>query len=614
MRRLTATLLAFAFALAAAPRLHAQQISPRDVWPQAANAAREGDFDGADKRAAEMLTLGRSSGIRTFPTYAASAAGLAYQSAKSNPQLASWAARTANQLDPRSPTVAFSESDRAASAGDWGTAARLAFQGLLRVARDYRASILGRSDLMIVAIIAIAATAFIFAVALFFRYARSMAHDFREVLGIWFHGGSVTVLAFALLFLPIFFWLGPMWLIFYWFAIFFGYAGVAERIAIVVLLLMVAILPLALETTANRIAGVDGPLLNAVISSNDQSYQPETLRRMQDLLTAVPDHPMLQLVMGNLQTFEGADDQAGVHYRRAIELRSNYAGAHVNLGNLHFLNNEFQAAITEYERAEKADPELAIAYYNHSVAAGETYKFDLQAKMLESARAISRSQVERYTRNPPPQKIVMYHPPIKEAWEVTSELASRPDVRAQFGTYSKLNVAGAFVNPVTIGAILSLLIAIVLAGWRRRSGLADSCIKCGRTFCHRCKSARESATYCTQCIHIYLKRDGVSLDTKRQKLEEVSEYHAALQKRNRLFATFLPGSAQILEGRTASGILYVFVFSLLVATAIFVGRLAPMMGPVAETAQMIVRVLAIVLAVVVWIMVSVPVYRRRAIA
>src|SRR4029453_18544711 len=98
----------------------------------------------------------------------------------------------------------------------------------------------------------------------------------------------------------------------------------------------------------------------------------------------------------------------------------------------------------------------------------------------------------------------------------------------------------------------SLLLALLLFLVRRKAGYANACIKCGRTFCPRCKSARESATYCTQCIHIYLKRDGVSLDTKRSKLEEVSEHHGNMLRRNKLFGTFLPGSAQVLEGRTTA--------------------------------------------------------------
>src|SRR5436853_4296819 len=115
-------------------------------------------------------------------------------------------------------------------------------------------------------------------------------------------------------------------------------------------------------------------------------------------------------------------------------------------------------------------------------------------------------------------------------------------------------------NPIAVGGVCAATLAPLMFMKRRRAGLAGSCIKCGRTFCRRCKSARESATYCTQCIHIYLKRDGVSLDTKRTKLEEVHDYHHGTLRRNKLLATFLPGSAQVLEGRTIAGIIGMFVF------------------------------------------------------
>ena len=169
-------------------------------------------------------------------------------------------------------------------------------------------------------------------------------------------------------------------------------------------------------------------------------------------------------------------------------------------------------------------------------------------------------------------------------------------------------------SPITIGALASLLLALLIFAFRKRTQYANACIKCGRTFCHRCKSARESTTYCTQCIHIYLKRDGVSLDTKRQKLEEVAGHQAGVTRRNRFFATILPGSAQLMEGRTVKGILGVFFFAAFVVTALLVGRLGPALGPVAEVAQTLVRTVAIVLAVLLWLVLSLPVYRRRAAA
>ena len=613
-RRLVAAALT-AFALLAGAGADAQQhqqASPRDLWPQATSAARDGDFDAASARMGELLVAGRAYGIKTFPAYAASASGLTSESMTSSPELSAWAKKASAQLDGRSPAVAFNEADIAARRNDWGTAIRAALSGFGRAARNYRSSVFARADLLLVGAMALAVTAIVLAIALFIRYGRSMAHDFREMVSTLFRGGSVSVLAFALLFLPIFLWLGPQWLIFYWLAIFFGYAGIGERIAIVILLLMVAVLPVVIDAAANWVAGVDSPVVQAGISSADQSYQPEAVRRLQEVLAVIPDNPTLHVLMGNLQAFEGAEDQASVHYRRALELRPNYAGAHVNLGNLYFLNNGFPAAMTEYAKATQADPSLAIAYYNTSVASGETYRFDQQAAMLEKARNADRSFVERTTRNPPPQKIVMYRPPISEAWTITRQIAQNKAARALFGNYSTFDPIATALNPITIGALLSLLLGLGLWAKRRKSGFAGACIKCGRTFCHRCKSSRESSTYCTQCIHIYLKRDGVSLDTKRKKLEEVSDHHTGMVRRNRLFATFLPGSAQLIESRVGTGLVGVFFFSLFIFIAIFVGRLAPAMGPVANMAQMIVRVAAIVLAVVIWLALSLPVYRRRA--
>lgn len=614
MRRRLAAAALFVAVLTAGAHLRAQQVAPRDLWPQATAAARDGDLDEATKRATSLVAAGRTSGIKTFPLYAASATGLAAESTKDDPELAAWASKTASMLDGTAPSVAFAEADRAAIRQDWGSALRLTFQGFGRVIGNYRTNLLSRADLFVVASLAVTVTAILFAITLLIRYGRSIAHDFREILSAWLSGGTVSVLAFALLFVPLFLWLGPVWLIFYWFAITFAYAGVRERVAIVVMLVLLAILPILSARTASRIAGVESPVVMAAVASQNQAYHPEALRRLQELIAVVPDHATLQLLVGNMQSFEGNDDQAAQHYRRAIELARDYAGAHVNLGNLFFVNNEFQAAMTEYERAQKADPDLAIAFYNASVASGETYKFDQQAKMLELARNASRSFVERVTRNPPPQKIVMYSPPIDEAWAVTEEMSKRPAARALFGNYASFDLLRSALTPLTIGALVSLLLGVILWLVRRKSGLANACIKCGRTFCHRCKSARESSTYCTQCIHIYLKRDGVSLDTKRKKLEEVTEHQHGMTRRNRLFATFVPGSAQMLEGRSIAGIIGTFLFAAAVVTAIFTGRLAPAIGPVADFPQLVIRVVAIVLAVIIWLTLSLPVYRRRSTA
>ncbi len=592
--------------------LHGEQVAPRDIWPQAAAAARDGDVDMATKKTTELTETGRAYGLKRYPVYASASAGYARQvAAESKKDVSDWAQKAASQLDPKSPAVPFSAADMAADRNNWRQAIPSAARGIALMFTNYRTSVLGRTDLIVVLCLAIAITSVIFAVALFLRYGRSMAHDFREMLSRRFHGGSVSVLAFALLFLPIFLWFGPMWLIFYWFAIFFGYANARERILIIVLGLCVAAVPVVIDFVATDAAIVDGPVVMSAISSANQAYQPEALRRVQELVTIVPDDPTLHILLGNMLMFEGNESQASDHYRRAIQINDS-AGAHVNLGNLHFLQNDYAAASTEYLAAQKRDPSMAIAFYNDSLANGAMSRFDEQGQQFEHAKKLDKDRIEQLSQNPPDQKIAMYHPKMSEAWRVASTIAKKGVARSLFGNYAYFDPVTSAINPVTLGALAAVLFAVVIWTVRRGNGFAGSCIKCGRTFCHRCKSARESATYCTQCIHIYLKRDGVALATKRAKLEEVSDHFLGMQRRNKLFATFLPGSAQMLEGRTQSGLLGMLMFFLFVCTAVFTGRLVPALGPVAQTAQMAVRIISIILAAVIWFLLTVPVYRRRA--
>ncbi|HEX9161170.1 MAG TPA: tetratricopeptide repeat protein [Thermoanaerobaculia bacterium] len=594
----------------------AEQVPPRDIFPQAANAAREGDLDTATKKTIEMMDTGRSYQLKRYPVYAAAAAGFARQSiADGKRDVATWAQKTATQLDPRSPAVSFSAADTAAESRNLSLAMSPMLRGFRQLFANYRTSVLSRADLLIVLSLAIAITAIVFGIALFIRYGRSMAHDFREILAKRIHGGAVSVLAFALLFLPIFVWLGPMWLVFYWFAIFFGYANGRERALIVVLGLLFALLPLAGDFAGTLAGGVDSPVVISAISSAEKTYQPEALRRIQELVNIVNDNPTLHILLGNMYVFEGNEQQAADHYQRAIQI-GDAPGAHVNLGNLHFMQNDYGAASTEYAAAQKRDPNMAIAFYNDSVASGELYRFDEQGQKLERAKKIDRDLVEQLSQadGPPAQKLAMYNPKLREAWQVAQSIARRGVARSQFGNAAYFDPIVSAENPVTIGALASVLLAIGIWLIRRGTGFAGSCIKCGRTFCHRCKSGRESATYCTQCIHIYLKRDGVALQTKRKKLDEVSDHYTGMLRRNRLFATFLPGSAQMIEGRTETGMLAMLLFFFFVWTAVLAGRLAPAIGPVALTAQSAVRVVAIVLAVITWALASIPVYRRRAVA
>ena len=589
------------------------QVTPREVWPQITTAIQNGNLELAETKLSELIEAGRPYAISRYPTYAKALSFLARQARERNDEaLATWALDAAAKLDPNSPTVAFTRADLDKRARNWGGAFQWLFTGFGKIFSDRATQTLARSDLMIVLAVALSVTAAAFALVLLFRYGRAAAHDFREMLSPRFRAGMTTVLAFALLFLPVFLWLGPMWLMLYWLVLFFGYANTAEKTAIVIVLIALALLPVVLDWTAYRIAGVETPIVKGAMSSVERSYDPDAARRLRELLDSVPPDAKLHLLAGNLAAQEGDEQEALVQYRKALSLNDRLAGAHLNIGNLHFLNNDFLAAINDYQNATEIQPNMAIAYYNSSVASGELNKFDELGSKLEEAKRRDRALIDRLIGSPPPQKVVMYRLPIADAWDITDRIARTGKGRELFGNYASFNMMESALNPLTLGALASLALSVLVSTSRRRTGFADACIKCGRTFCHRCKSSREASTYCTQCIHIYLKRDGVSLDTKRAKLAEVQSYAVRHVRLKKLLTSFLPGSAQLLEGSTIRGILLLLLFVILVSFAVLIGRLAPL-APPAETMRFFIRGVAILLAVILWLFISIPVYRQRAI-
>ena len=611
MRILRALGLGLVIAVMSAAHATAQTNPLRDLWPQATAAAESGDIETAERRLSDLITAGRATGVTRFPVYAESAIALAQEADRDdNDALSRWAMAAATKLDSRSPEAAFGAASLARMRGDWATVATSTLRGFTGVAAGYASRQKAQMDLLVVLALSILAVTAIFTVVLLVRHYARAVHDLSESFSTRVSPSVAIALAWAVMFLPLFLTLGPQWLVLWWLALLFRYATRREQITTALLLLLVALTPALIEWAAWRTGALTSPVIRGAAASAEKSYRPGTLRRLRDMVEVIAREPRLQTLVGTLEAQEGNENQAARNLKRAIDASPNMAGAHLNLGNLHFLNNDFAAAITQYDAAAAADPSLAIAYYNQSVAAGELYRFDLQGQKLEQAKSQDRSLVNRILANPPAQKIVTWHMPMRDAWALHDALSRTPASREFFGNYSSLNPQRMWTNPLTLGAPLALLVGLWLAFRARNKGVAGSCVKCGRTFCSRCKSAHESATYCTQCIHIYLKRDGVSLETKRRKLEEVQQWQQRGNRTRRFFGTLFPGAGQMLDGSLIVGTLGLLLFSAAIAVIVLAGRLAPIAtpgGPMVVTMQ----IMGGVVALIVWLVLAIPSWRAR---
>jgi hypothetical protein len=124
---------------------------------------------------------------------------------------------------------------------------------------------------------------------------------------------------------------------------------------------------------------------------------------------------------------------------------------------------------------------------------------------------------------------------------------------------------------------IAAAIAFAYALYRAKRGLgvleAASCDKCGRAFCSRCHAAAKSSSYCTQCVHLYVKKDGVSPVVRAKKLKEVERHVAMTNIAVRLFNLVLPGAGSLLANRTVSGVVTLFLWGAALAALLLPTRM-----------------------------------------
>jgi len=124
---------------------------------------------------------------------------------------------------------------------------------------------------------------------------------------------------------------------------------------------------------------------------------------------------------------------------------------------------------------------------------------------------------------------------------------------------------GRGIHPAGLAAAVALLACLAALVWARLEPAARRCIRCGRPFCHLCKSGRDGHEYCSQCYHLYVLGDGLAPETKHRKLYDVERHEWRVRAARRLASALLPGSAQLLRGRAVTGLVLLLAWVAAVA-------------------------------------------------
>jgi tetratricopeptide (TPR) repeat protein len=540
----------------------------RGQWFAWLAAHEEGDPLLAAQKVDEIVRHANKIGLKRLTDLSLAATLLARRElAQGNAEKARSALDSAVKLDPVLPEARWSRVALALAADKLSVPRELA--GALRAVLadlEGRRVFYVRASLLVV--LTLAAVGVSFAALLVAGGARRLFHDVTELTGRWFSRPTDAVLAVGLLLLPLVLTFGVGWLLLWLFVLSFGYAERTVRWAALAGLVPWLIVAPALDRAAASLALSASPVLRGAEALQEKRYDQRVLDDLEAVKTLFPDDADVRFLLGCLYQQLGQNDRAVAEYTVAAQVSPVEVRALVNRGDIRFVDGDFGAAQEDFQEALRRDPRDVRARYNLSLVYGETFRTVEAQEKLTEARALDNALVTRFLESPTLVKVVSLGYTPDEAREKVRVLQGDSRSRRVLGHFHVGSDARTWAVPIAVAVPFAVAAAFALDAFRRkRRGYAFSCQKCGRTFCRLCKPPGESPTLCSQCIHVYLKKDGVSIETKLQKVEEVRRRQGVEGRIRRALSLLFPGAEYFFQGNVwkAAALLAPFCFGLLAA-------------------------------------------------
>ena len=456
------------------------------------------------------------------------------------------------------------------------------------------------SNFAIVLAVAVLASMSALSLAVVARCQGRIRHDLFETARRRMPERAARVASWAIFLLPLLAWAGGIWLILFWLVLSFRYMRLPEKMVAGCVFLMIGLAPLGVATALDRFEAATDPEISVVVAALQEGYNPDNVQELQRVVRSHEESAELHLLLGTVYAKGDLLGEAFDSYQKVLELNPIHISALINVGNVYFRLGESSEAVNRYKQALRVQPDLVSAYWNLYLAQTELLHFSESEASLLQARSLHKARVGR----------LLAQKKDAGARRLIQEQASLGRIRSDLtsGEVEPAQTAESLVSPLSVISGAGFVFALIL-GVGRRDG-AQACRRCGRTFCARCVGDRSGNGFCKKCVHLFLRTKGITADVRAGELAILSRRDRVSGLIRRLLSTVLPGSGQIMGGRTALGV--PLLVGWVLATVFVVSRerlLLPTHVPVSDLPPPSL-VIGLVFMVVIWIAGQVASTRR----
>jgi len=400
--------------------------------------------------------------------------------------------------------------------------------------------------------------------------APRFVHDLREAIGI----GSPrarTLLAWGALALPALVGLSPWWWVIIAGLLLWPYFPVPARGIAALGALFLLGLPYLTRERAALLTLSERPLLAAVVQVREGAWTGAdlaTLKAEADRGRAgVQGLTALGLVARRL----GRLDEAEAAVRAGLREAPGDAVLWNNLGTIAFSRQDVAGAIAHFAKAAELDPGLFAPHRNLALAYREGFKFaegeaetrragEIDPEAAAFYGSVDASRLKGVT--------VDGLPAIPALWRIARAPGDEQEAAVDHLWGSMMLGTPIEAWPAVVLVLLAL--GGALGAWRLRSVPAGECRRCGRVFCPRCQTVRRG-DLCSQCHHIFVKKEGVDARVRVQKMGEIKAWRRRVRVRHIACAVLAPGGGHLSAGMFRTGALLLLPASFLEARVLLGG-------------------------------------------